>query len=317
MTRKLDRGRSAGRRGAPRRPHGITLLELVVVIAILGVLAVAASIAVKPLIDSYLLSVRRAELTDVADGALRRMARDVRLALPNSVRVTTSGANTYLELLLTKTGGRYRAQTDAASAGDVLRFDAPDIQFDSLGPVSFTGQAVAANDILVIYNLNANAGLLENNAYTRNAGGCGAASSATCNSQPIASEAAGALPNERRITLTAARQFPVASPGNRFHVVSGPVTFECLPGAVDAAGNATGTLLRHSGYPIALAQPTAFGAGTSAVLASYVESCEIAYDAAPANPALARNSIVHLRIKLTRAGNSVTLYHETHVNNLP
>ncbi|MCZ7563965.1 MAG: type II secretion system GspH family protein [Burkholderiales bacterium] len=312
------RARRAGAAAVgPARPGGVTLVELVVVMTILGVLAIAASIAVKPLLDSYSLSVRRAELTDVADGALRRMARDARLALPNSLRIASSGTDTYLELLLTKTGGRYRAQTDASAAGDVLRFDTPDGQFDTLGSVSFTGQAIAAGDVVVVYNLNAGAALQESNAYTRNAAGCGAANSPICNSQPIASEGAGALANERRITLTASRQFPVASPGNRFHVVSGPVTFACRPGPVNAAGDATGTLVRHSGYPIALVQPTAFGAGTSAVLAGYVEQCEIAYDAAPANPAFARNGIVALRIKLTRGGDSVTLYHETHVDNLP
>ncbi len=308
--------------GTMRRYHsaaaGITLIELVVVITIIGVLAVGASIAVRPLIDSYQLSVRRAELTDIADTALRRMARDIRLALPNSLRVATSGPSTFLELLLTKTGGRYRAKPDAASAGNPLRFDGTDDNaFDTLGPVSFPGQAIAANDVLVVYNLNSNAALPESNAYTRNAAGCAALSSPTCNSQPIASEGAGALANERRITLSAARQFPIASPGNRFHVVSGPVTFICQPGPVNAAGDATGTLLRYSGYPIALAQPTAVGAGTTAILASFVEECEIAYDAAPANPALERNSIVAMRLRLTRGGDSVTLYHETHVSNLP
>jgi hypothetical protein len=37
--------------------------------------------------------VRRAELTDQADVALRRITRDIRLALPNSLRVTTTGHN--------------------------------------------------------------------------------------------------------------------------------------------------------------------------------------------------------------------------------
>ena len=61
-------------------------------------------------IDSYVAQDRRARLTDAADTALRRMVRDIRLGLPNSVRVTTVGTTIYLEFLITRTGGRYRAE---------------------------------------------------------------------------------------------------------------------------------------------------------------------------------------------------------------
>ena len=52
------------------------------------------------------------------------MVRDLRQALPNSVRTTTSGSNVYLEFLLTSGGGRYRASFarlgDRAQHFDVL-----------------------------------------------------------------------------------------------------------------------------------------------------------------------------------------------------
>eukprot|EP01133_Synstelium_polycarpum_P021102 gene21102-25353_t len=54
-------------------------------------------------VQGYIDANARAALADLADTATRRMARDIRLALPNSVRVTGNGR--YLELLLTKSGG--------------------------------------------------------------------------------------------------------------------------------------------------------------------------------------------------------------------
>ena len=56
-------------------------------------------------------SARRAALTDTADTAVRRMARDIRKALPNSIRQTSDQC---VEFIPTKTGGRYRVEEVAA-----------------------------------------------------------------------------------------------------------------------------------------------------------------------------------------------------------
>ena len=59
---------------------------------------------------------RRAELTDAADGALRRLSRDIHLALPNSIQV--SGG--LIHFIMTSGGGRYRSELEG---GDYLSFD--------------------------------------------------------------------------------------------------------------------------------------------------------------------------------------------------
>jgi MSHA biogenesis protein MshO len=291
------------------RERGVTLVELVVVMTLLGIIAAVAAVALRDPVRAYADSNRRAELTDMADTALRRMARDIRLALPNSVRV--SGTN--LELLLTKTGGRYREQQNGAGQGNVLDFALPDTQFDTLGTMSNIPAPIANGDILGVYNLYADPGITSANAYTFGSGNCSAADSPNCNTTAISGTSAGALPNETRIRF-AARQFPHASPGNRFHVVQGPVTYECAPGPRDAQGNATGTLKRISGYTIALNQPTGAGFGTSALLAGNVAGCDITY-----NPLVLTQSLglVSISLTLTRGGESVRLYHEVHVTNIP
>jgi MSHA biogenesis protein MshO len=303
--------------------EGATLIELVVVMSVLGIIAAVAAIMLRDPISAYGLTARRAELVDVADTALRRMGRDIRLALPNSLRTATAGATTYLELLSTKTGGRYRAQLDSTtSTGDILDFSVADTAFDTLGPLStVTGQTIAAGDILVVQNLVAAPAQPQSNAYTYNQAGsnCTSAtpSSATCNTARITgSDTAGVRPSERHIGFDA-RQFPLTSPGNRFNVISSsPVTYVCPTAAgTDASGNGTGTLTRISNYTIALAQPQP-PAGTSALLAKYVTACQITYD--QAGPSVTQShGLVSMKLSLTRGGETVTLYHEVHVDNVP
>jgi type II secretory pathway pseudopilin PulG len=127
---------------------GFTLLEAVLVIALTGIVAAMVAGFIKAPITAYVDQARRAELSDAADTALRRIAREVQRALPNSVRVDASG--TLLEFLPVSAAGRYRAAPDASGAGDFLDFDsATDGSFAVLGPAV----SVSAGDQLVVYNL--------------------------------------------------------------------------------------------------------------------------------------------------------------------
>jgi MSHA biogenesis protein MshO len=295
---------------APRRSRGVTLVELVVVLVLLGIITAVAGMAMKGPVDAYLDSTARAELTEMADGALRRIARDLQRALPNSPRVT-GGDPIFLEMLLTRTGGRYRA--GAGDSADVLDFNMTDTDFDSLGNLSgLPGQMPVANDILVIYNLFATG--TQANAYTYNQGNCTAATPfhVDCNTARITGAAPGA--NGTRVSFVG-RQFPLRSPGNRFHVVEGPVTYICNPAVNGTTGDGEGTLIRVSNYTIAAAQPTGgFGGGVQSLLANHVAACEFVY-----NPLVLTQSLglVSMRLQLIHGGETVTLYHEVHVSNLP
>ena len=95
---------------------GFTLIEMIIVIAITAIIGSMVALFLRAPLESYVAQDRRARLADTADTALRRMGRDIRLALPNSVRVTSVGGVFYLEFLGTRSGGRYRAQ----GGGDIL-----------------------------------------------------------------------------------------------------------------------------------------------------------------------------------------------------
>ncbi len=292
----------------PARIRGVTLIELAIVIAITGILAAMIAFFAQP-VRSYIDASRRAALADAADTALRRIGRDVRLALPNSTRVTTSGGATYLEFMLVRTGGRYRLDTDAAAtntcndgasavpANDVLTFGAADTCFKTIGSIPNIAQ-VTASDYVVVYNLQP--GTPNADAYeTPGTGG---------NKSQVATATAGA--GQDRITF-ASHTFTYESPGNRFFIIEGPVSYICDPSA--------GTLTRRWGYTISAAQPTAFSDGSSALMASGVTGCGMTYDASVSSQGA---GLVTMALQLSMQDSrgtteSVNLYHAVHVNNIP
>ena len=85
---------------------GFSLVELVTTIALTGLLAVGFAQLLQHPIRGYAAVSRRAELVSIADASMRRMARDLRRALPNSIRIAAGG--TAIELLHTQGGARYR-----------------------------------------------------------------------------------------------------------------------------------------------------------------------------------------------------------------
>jgi MSHA biogenesis protein MshO len=267
-----------------RRSRGVTLLEMVIVISITAILAGLVAVFITRPVESYADASRRAELTDIADTALRRMTRDLRTALPNSIRTTTVAGVVYLEFLQTSGGGRYRAQADSGGLGDPLDFSAADSTFDVIGQMpAFTG-----TKSIVIYNLS-NTGTVAN-AYDP----------ASNNRASHSSDAGGV------ITLSAPTQFRFPSPGNRFQVVPYAVTYECNPN-----GGAQ-WLRRYWDYGISIGQPTPPVTPNVALLATDVFSCSFTYDAVGA-----RTGIVRLQLRIRRDDEVIQLFQQVHISNVP
>lgn len=267
------------------RSIGVTLVEMIVAITILAIVGAMVAVFMRRPIEGYMDASNRAELTNRADAALRRIARDVRLALPNSLRITSSGGAQYVELLLTSGGGRYRGAIDTSSpnAANVLDFSTTDTEFQVLGPMP----AVAASNFIVVYNLFS-AGT-SSNAYAGD------------NRGTVSSVAGGV------ITLNPAIQFPFASPANRFQVVTGPVTYECNP--------ATQQIRRFSGYGISASQPAPPG-GTIALLVNGVAGCAFTYDNV-LNNSNTRSGLLSMSLRLSLNGETVALQQQVHVDNSP
>jgi MSHA biogenesis protein MshO len=267
---------------------GFTLVEAVVVIVITGIIAAVVAVFIRAPVQGYFDSVARAELTDVADTALRRMTRDLRLALPNSIRTGTNGTDQYVEFLMTSSGGRYLDEDDSLAAGDmILDFNnGANLSFDVIGPPP---AIVPRVDHIVVYNLGP--GMAPADAYQ---GG----------NRALVDSVAG-----NRITLVtnpfAAQSPSMRSPGRRFQVVTTPVTYGCE----------NNTIIRSWGYPIVLNQslPPAGAGLQSALLATGVTGCAFSYT----NLANVRSGLVGISITLQRNNETITLFQQVHVDNTP
>ncbi|HQR04204.1 MAG: type II secretion system protein [Proteobacteria bacterium] len=296
--------------------RGFTLIEAIMVIVITGIVAGMVAVFIKTSIDSYLASVRRADLTDAAELSVRRMTRDVRLALPNSLRVRDSagtiggcsnapGVTCFIELIPTSNGGRYRDVGDGSTGGNVLSYTSTAAtSFDVLGvmPALATNALNGNGDYVVVYNLGP--GYAPANAYGFSS--CGVAPG--CNIAQVQSVAGNT------VTLAsnpfAAQTPPLPSPGSRFHLVpyaTRAVTYACPTGTA-------GPFMRYWGYGFQASQPTSFGAGSSSLLFSNV-TCAVDYTTA----VLQRNGLLFVKLNITDAasGETITVFGQVHVDNSP
>ncbi|MBI3903715.1 MAG: type II secretion system protein [Nitrosomonadales bacterium] len=301
--------------------NGFTLVEMIVVIVITGILGGMVAMFIRAPVQGYMDSARRAEMTDIADTALRRIERDLRTALPNSVRVTTSGGTTYLEYLETIGGGRYNSVTvpvDCLNLGNCTALTTTgNLVTGAAGAASNAlatgGNIVPGTSRLVIYN-----------QYNNSGANCSAANpSAYCavgsgGGPVITGVTNGATDANADVINFAATTFVPSggAPSSRFQLVSQPVTYACTP---------NGTLTRYSGYAMQAAQSTSLATLTSAqagaVLATNVgATCNFRYDAF----AVAQSyGLVTLNLSISEQDASsgqietVNLYSATHVSNIP
>ena len=279
--------------------NGFTLVELVVTLALSAVVVSFMAMFMVVPVTAYTAGARRADLVDAADGALRLMARDVRAAVPNSVRVGGSGAVTALELLASVDGARYRDGGPLTDPTRALDLTAPDGAFATTVPFEYvTLPFSSTSHYLVIYNV----GVPGADAYSM-------ANVITPAGTQIGISA-GSSANEDLVTLNPAFRFAWGSPGKRLYLVSGPVTYLCDGGA--------GTLTRYTGYAIGATQPvtaaalTAAGA-TAARVASDVASCTFTYTAGTP----ARTGLATLALQLARGGERIQLLHQVQAVNAP
>ena len=280
------------------------MVEAVVVIMITAIVSVGVAVFLRAPVTGYVDSAARADMADTADTALRRMARDIRLALPNSVRVSADGS--YIELLETRTGGRYLSVDDNPTSGNILSFtDSTKLQFDVVGPVSSSPeqQIQAGSDSLVVYNLGQ--GIAPVDAYqSGNTNRTLISAGSTSGGVTTITMQSNPYPNQSPV--------PMPSPYYRFQVISGPVTYHC-----DTAAQ---TLTRYWNYAISATQPTsvsAMSSGQSALIATGVTGCNFTYTTTNTMS----SALVVLNLTLTAAagsrGGSVGLFQQVHVDNTP
>jgi MSHA biogenesis protein MshO len=278
------------------RIRGFTMVELVAVITITGIIASFIALNLSRPVEGFVGATRRAQLVGAAESALSRMGRELRLALPNSVRMPNAVS---LEFLRTLDGGRYRSAADSSGNGTALSFTAASGSFDVLGPLPNAadiragagGRALCmagSIDCLAIYNT----GQTGANAYAGD------------NLAGITSVISGAT-IQIAFDGAAGWHFPYTSPQKRFQIVDAAVMFVC--------DTTAGTLTRYAGYAISISTTVPPSGGSSAVLADKLTGCSMSYSAGTAT----RSALVTFALTLADSGESVRLLQQIGVPNLP
>lgn len=198
------------------RSRGFTLIELIVVIVIIGILSVGFTSLYTQSIDQYLDANRRSDLSATARLALERVSRELRDALPNSVRVTPSGNCVEFRPLATA-----QYYLDIPIAAPASSFSAITFPLPSSGSWS---AAIMPLDIADSYDTSAS------------------------NSKAVVGIASVSPlgTNSVQVNLVSANRFPRTSSARRFFVTGTPISF-CV---------SAGELRRYQGYGVQATQPT-------------------------------------------------------------
>lgn len=217
------------------------MVELVVSMLIATILAGFVGMTMTTPVQAYLAQARRAELSDSAETAMRSVARDVRGALPESLRWGFVGGFQALEMIEVSGVAGYRTWV----TGDSLDIGTPDNRFDVAGAQT-TGRPL--NRLVVGPNRDPAFPNLDpylNTAVITPAG------------QPITTF------NTTQVRLQSLHTFPSpGSPSQRAYAVVGSILYVC--------NTTAGVLLRYDNLAI---QQTMAPAGAGVIVARDIAAC--------------------------------------------
>ena len=177
-----------------RRPRGFTLIELVVIIVVIGILMAGTVVYITNSVTAYSAVARRDQMTSLGRVTVERIVRDLRSALPNSIRV----ANNCIEFLPILSGSTYLTlPVDSAAT--------------SFTTADFTLPTYSGSAYVVVYPYNQTALYAQNNP--------GAIVAFTSKSGTPTST----------ITLGSSFRFVHHAPHRRFYIVNAPTSY-CVVG---------------------------------------------------------------------------------------
>ena len=279
---------------AVKKLAGFTLVELVIVISLTGVVAVMASTIVGQQMLGYVDTARRAQLVAKADAALSMMTRDLRNAIPYSIRISGNA----IEWVPIQGFGRYRKFPDAGS-GDVLDFSIADSRFDTFGAMP---TLISGNQLVIANSAAAASGY---NLYQSASDG----TSLPLGSHVVTSPGVGISSSGPQVVLSTPFQFSQDSIASRFYVINGAASYIC--------NSSTGTITRYQSYPLQASQPSNGSAPplsttSSSLLVGDVSGCVFGYTALNQT-----HGLVTVQIDLALEGESISLVRFVHVENRP
>lgn len=256
---------------------GFTLIELVAVMVVFAIIVSMGTGFITSSMTAYNQAAERNTLVSRSRALVERISRQLRIALPYSVRV--SGSGQCIEFMQLTGGANYFGSlpdnnngAPATSAIDTAPF--------TLALGSALHAAVGAMDANEVYSTSTNASR---------------ADIASTSGTPIT-----------QINLASAHRFLRNSINERVYVMDDPERF-CI---------AAGQILHYSDYgllttPVTDADP----GGTSALMADDVVAGSPTFSLSPATET--RNSLVLMDFSVTRNGETIGVNHQVQLRNVP
>lgn len=281
-----------------RAAKGFTLMELIVVIIILGVMSVGIAGFITLTTQTYLNVSERDELLANARFVVERLNREIRNAVPNSVRVANglgwhcvefvpiAGSTTYIDIPV----------VPETASNDLLVIPFLDKNGNDYG----CGVNSTCRDLVTVYPLNTTD--IYKNVYTteQNTGkifGLNNITEVTLNSWQLT------------VNSTAGIQFDEHSPTERLYVLQDPVSY-C---AHDTRG-----LWRFDNYIVTESQKTPPRVADRSLMAEHLaefDNLDPIFKFEEAT--LQRSAIVSIKLNFVRDDESIVFQNEIHVKNIP
>ena len=267
-----------------------TLVELVMVMVVLSILATGSVKFISQSAQGLVDSAERQSLASTASIAVEKVLRQVRRALPNSVREFDDGGNSCIEFVPILHSSEYLSVPTAIAETD---FEA----------IAFVDAAGGETGYVAVYPIS------ENSIY-----GTSPATDRSVSSN-IANASAVGIPDANLQTITFASsssyRFPTDSPRKRFFLISQPISF---------CEDANGRLWRYQNYgfhPDSRSSiPTS---GSNRILiADSLEVNSLSFNILPAQ--LQRNAVVRMSLVIVRTGSSIEsieISQEVQLRNVP
>jgi len=279
--------------------QGFTLVELVMVIVLLGIAATGVTSFIGLATQSYINITDRDELLANARFSVERLNREIRNALPNSVRIASGSVGSVdfqcIEFVPIKASTTY---TDIPVAPESLSNVVKVIQFEREDG-SFYQCDADCEDSVVVYPLN------NSDVYDDQSDDTGKVFGINSLILPVP------MTSELNITLDDAVVFDNESPTNRLYIVDKPVSY-CL--------RSDQTMSRYQQYAFSSAQaiPPSPAAQYISLMANdliNIENNEAAFTVLAAT--LQRNALVQIKLHFSRNEEDFVFNNEVHVSNVP
>jgi MSHA biogenesis protein MshO len=269
---------------------GFTLVELVMVMVVLSILATGSVKFISQSAQGLVDSAERQSLASTASIAVEKVLRQVRRALPNSVREFDDGGNSCIELVPILYHSEYLSVPTAIA----------ETHFEAIAFVDAVG---GESGFVAVYPIN------ENSIYGTNPATIRSISTNT------ASASAVGIPGANLQTITfsssSSYRFPTDSPRKRFFLISEPISF---------CEDASGRLWRYQNYgfhPDSSSSIPTSGANR-VLIADSLEVNSLSFNILPAQ--LQRNAMVRMSLVIVRSsssGESIEISQEVQLRNVP